>query len=410
MGTSRILLNELLVVVTISVILLIPGGAQNAFAVAGDFIDVFVSEESGGLFEPGELVFGPDGNLYVASFSTNEILKYDGNTGAFLGPPFVSGLGGPLGLVFGPDGNLYVSSFNDDVKRFNGASGAFIDVFVSEGSGGLNNPNGLVFGPDGNLYVTSALTNEVLRYNGINGGFIDVFVSAGSGLSFPGELVFGPDGNLYVASLVTHDVKRFNGINGAFIDDFVSAGSGGLDAPSGLVFGPNGNLYVSSRDTDQVLRYNGATGAFIDVFVSAGSGGLDNNRGIVFGPDGNFYVSSGFPANEVLRYDGLFDSDGDGFFTDVDCNDFDDTIFPGALEIPGDTIDQNCDGSDIPLFCGAGTSLAVNECVSIITCGEGTTLNQITFVCERNICEDDEDDDDDDDDDNGDDNGDDNDN
>ena len=94
------------------------------------------------------------------------------------------------------------------------------------------------------------------------------------------------------------------------------------------------------------MRYNGVNGAFIDVFVSAGSGGLDNNRGIVFGPDGNFYVSSGFPVHQVLRYDGLFDSDGDGFFTnigDIDCNDTDSTIFPENIEIL-DGKDNDCDG------------------------------------------------------------------
>jgi len=207
------------VFIAFSVLLLVPVGAQNAFAVAGDFIDVFVSKESGGLWEPGKLVFGPDGNLYVSSFGTSQILKYNGNDGAFIND-FVSGLAGPLGLDFGPDGNLYVSSFG---------------------------------------------TDQVFRYNGNTGAFIGVFVSAGSG---------------------------------------------GLDGPWGLVFGPNGNFYVSSFENDRVLKYNGNTGAFIDDFVFPGSGGLDKPRGLVFGPDGNLYVSSGFPTNQVLRYEGYSSGGG----------------------------------------------------------------------------------------------------
>jgi len=64
-----------------------------------------------------------------------------------------------------------------------------------------------------------------------------------------------------------------------------------------------------------------------------------------------------FPGAEEICGDGIdqdcdgvdlscgpIDNDGDGFNETVDCNDFVNTIFPGATEICGDGIDQNCDG------------------------------------------------------------------
>ena len=75
------------------------------------------------------------------------VLRFDGTTGAFIDafvPAMSGGLDGPFGLVFGPDGNLYVSSSStNEVLRYNDTTGAFIDVFAS--GGGLENPSFLVF-------------------------------------------------------------------------------------------------------------------------------------------------------------------------------------------------------------------------------------------------------------------------
>ena len=228
--------------------------------------------------------------------------------GAFIEAFVTAGSGGlddPYNMLFHSDGKLYVSSFkNDQVLRYDGTTGAFIDAFVTAGSGGLNGPDSLHFGPDGNLYVSSYNSDKILRYDGTTGAFIDVFVTAGSGgLDRPYGSLFGPDGNFYVASEWTSEILRYDGTTGVFIDAFVPAGSGGLSDPYDLLFHSDGKLYVASGWSDEILRYDGTTGAFIDVFVTAGSGGLDGPDDVAFGPDGNLYVPSEL-TDEVLRYDG----------------------------------------------------------------------------------------------------------
>jgi hypothetical protein len=42
----------------------------------------------------------------------------------------------------------------------------------------------------------------------------------------------------------------------------------------------------------------------------------------------------------------IADADGDGFFTPRDCNDGNPAIHPGATDVPGDGIDQDCSGAD----------------------------------------------------------------
>jgi DNA-binding beta-propeller fold protein YncE len=277
----------------------------------GAFVDQFVPSGSGGLYSSADMVIGSDHNLYVSNgvFSVNnqpnDVLRYDGATGAFLGI-FAGGsqLSDPRGVSFGPDGNLYVADGNGpgDVVRFNGNTGAFIDRFVKNNSGGLTHPNSALFGPDGNLYVVSADQSEILQYNGQTGTFLGTFVPSGSGgLTTPFGMAFGPDGNLYVANTQFFDstgggILRFEGPSGsnpgAFLGTFIAPSSGGLLHPLSIAFGPEGDLYVASAQeqgsliatpgTSTVLRYDGATGAFLGTFVTPDSGGLAFPDALIF--------------------------------------------------------------------------------------------------------------------------------
>src|SRR5262249_11988202 len=103
------------------------GGVLRFDASTGAFIDSFVS----GLAQaPIALCFGPDGNLYGTV--GKQWFKADGTTGALLGTFGGGGLSFSTGIAFGPDGNLYVGSWlSNQVLRFNPATGAFIDVFAT---------------------------------------------------------------------------------------------------------------------------------------------------------------------------------------------------------------------------------------------------------------------------------------
>ena len=122
-------------------------------------IDLFFPESN------GSLATDSDGELYVTTAAPGTILRYDRPTDSFV--PFAADnlLVCPY-IRFGPDGNPYVADKKTRrVFRFDGNTGAFIDIFVSQGDGGLYGPCGLDFGADGNLYGSSENTDNVLRYN-----------------------------------------------------------------------------------------------------------------------------------------------------------------------------------------------------------------------------------------------------
>jgi DNA-binding beta-propeller fold protein YncE len=116
----------------------------------GDPMGAFVAAGSADLKKPIQIVFGPDGNLYVGSSGNNKVLRYDGSTGAPLpGNPFVDGskpsgggLNAPSGMAFSPaDGDLYVASrLTSQILKYDGKTGAFIKVFIAQGVGDLDTP------------------------------------------------------------------------------------------------------------------------------------------------------------------------------------------------------------------------------------------------------------------------------
>jgi sugar lactone lactonase YvrE len=277
----------------------------------------FVAPDSGGLSQARGIAVGPDGNVYVSDQAQNIIFRYEGSTGAPLpatgqtGAVFVpagsGGLSKAADVTFGSDGNLYVCSDNtNQILEYQGPAGlspgAFLRVFVSVTNG--SSPSNLTFGPDGNLYVSLydaagiSAYGQVNRYDGSTGAPIGtgVFVPlASAGLIQPREIVFDPQGtNMYVVEDLTGNgyvstlpgpmgqILRYQGPNGqnpgAYVEAYVTGGQAGLSIPIGLARDAAGNLYVSDRDTANVTRFApGSQAAFAVTLDSASTSQVSVN-------------------------------------------------------------------------------------------------------------------------------------
>ncbi len=236
-----------------------------------------------------------------------------------------------------------VSQATQEVKRYDGTSGAFVSTFITPVLDGFQLPGGMAIRPiDGVLWVSSTASSEFWKYTTATG--VVITPVAKTGLFSPGALTFdGTGANIYflsadddlsvstdavkkmvvssgsVSTLTTDGTANFNfiALNGSdfYVSDAfnnvvkrvpVYGGSGtnvistGLSSPAGILFRSPTDMLVADSGTDRVLEYlfNGSSWVF-DRVVLAGGSGVDGPMGLALAPDGKLTVAGQFSNNVV---------------------------------------------------------------------------------------------------------------
>ncbi len=261
-----------------------------------------------GLNHPTNIVFGPDGNMYLAAWHNSKILRVDMTTGwcepvvAQAGRRAFSGDGGlaidadldlPSGVGFDTAGNMYVADQANRRIRIVYASG-IINTWAGTGVAGFCGDGGpaneacidgsrgqnafptnrIAFDALGNLYVADTVNNRVRRIdtngtintvagNGIRGFSGDGGDATAASLNYPADVAISPSGELYFADKDNHCIRKIDG-NGIIstvvgvgtISGFSGDGGRATDArlyePFGITFDGVGNLYIADTKNHRI--------------------------------------------------------------------------------------------------------------------------------------------------------------
>ncbi len=208
----------------------------------GSFLGDFTSGYQ--LDNPTKMTLGPDTLIYVSQWGQqqNKVARFDASTGAFVDEFTEIGLNQGCGHAWDEAGNLYVASFGSrDVRKFDG-EGKFLEVFTEGGR--LQGAVNVWFGQDGDLFVVDWQPGAVLRFDGQTGAFKSNFIT---GMSESEGFAIDGDGQIYICDWTQNVVNRYDS-TGQFVDRIIS--SGGLQAPNSITFAPT--TVTSVRATDGI--------------------------------------------------------------------------------------------------------------------------------------------------------------
>ena len=209
--------------------------------------------------------------VYVVSFTTGELVRYDSTDPAGT-RTVLSGSGSlvnPAAIVVGPDDNLYIGEDGDGASlapRISKFEPATLTLSTLHAFGGFDVfPGSLAFKGNDLLVGRNpfyANTGPIVKVTNATGGgpiATSDYTVGGSLASSPG-LALGADGRLYVADqtynfisgVASGPVKTFDA-TGSYVGELIGSGSDGLAGPTGLAIGGS-TLYTASIMTGSVLR------------------------------------------------------------------------------------------------------------------------------------------------------------
>jgi hypothetical protein len=187
----------------------------------GNYIDDFAT----GIGGPTRMEIGPDGLLYVLEWEANgKVLRYELD-GTFVDEFTSVGVTQSIGMDWDSAGNLYVSSFGGAFVRKFDANGNDLGIHINSD---LSGPTNIYI--DGDFILVLDWNDGIVqRFDLATGAFVDTFIT---GLTNPEGIDRLPNGNYLIGDNGTNSVKEFDS-SGTFLGEYTQGGD--LITPNAVV-------------------------------------------------------------------------------------------------------------------------------------------------------------------------------
>src|SRR3989338_1748739 len=295
-----------------------------------------------------------DNNAHISYYDyTNNDLKYATNvSGVWVTSTVDSAdiVGEYTSIALDSNNNVHISYYdytNHDLKYATNASGAWIASTIDSRAGIVGRYTSIAIDSDNTAHISYFdSTNKDLKYaTNVSGAWVVSTVDSAGDVGGHTSISLDSDNKAHISYFdsTNFDLKYATNTSGAWVVSTVDSSHPGTTS---IALDQDSNAHISYYDFGNIKYATNASGAWVVSTVdSAGDVGWYNSIAV----DSNnkahmsYYDGTYGDLKYATNASSVADNDGDGYFADVDCDDGNPAINPGAVEI-FNGVDDNCNG------------------------------------------------------------------
>ena len=213
---------------------------------------------------PGGIAVDGSGNLYIADYDNNEVLKESLSGGKYTESTIGSGWNSPRAIAVDGAGNVLVAeSGMNRVVMETPSGGSYVQTTVASG---LGYPSGVAVDGGGNVYIADSQNNQILMETLTAGGYVQSTIPT-NGLSWPNGIAVDGSGNIYIADQYNNRVLKETLSGGSYTQSIIISG---LNNPRGVAVDANGNVYIADSQDDQVVKETPSASGYVESTIGSG--------------------------------------------------------------------------------------------------------------------------------------------
>ncbi len=251
-------------------------GAQLSFSPAAEL----TLGES--LQDPSGVAVDAQGNVFIADYTNNRVVKETPSGNAYTQTDVVAGLNHPQAVAVDGAGNLFIADSGNNRVLFSRPTTTGYSTPTAIGSG-MSNPTGVAVDGSGNVFVADKNNNRILKLAFSTSGYgqAELF----TGLSSPSGVAVDAFSNVYIANSGGNQVLKETLSGNAYTQSVVGTG---MSNPTAVVVDGNGNLFIADTGYQRILKQTLSGSTYIQTeFLT----GLNNPTGVAVERNGNIYVA-----------------------------------------------------------------------------------------------------------------------